>query len=44
MHRFSDPRLLQIMRNHIDEINRLEQEQIDALNEELPFAQRELEN
>ncbi|MBW2479565.1 MAG: GNAT family N-acetyltransferase, partial [Deltaproteobacteria bacterium] len=44
LHRFSDPRLLQIMQNHIDEINRLEQEQIDALNAELPFARRELEN
>ena len=44
LHRFSDPRLLQIMQNHIDEINRLEQEQIDALNEEMPFAQRELKN
>ncbi len=44
LHRFSDPRLLQIMQNHIDEINRLEQAQIDALNEELPFAQKELKN
>jgi predicted N-acyltransferase len=40
LHRFSDPRLLQIMQNHIDEINRLEQEQIDTLNHELPFAQQ----
>jgi predicted N-acyltransferase len=44
LHRFSDPRMLQIMRNHIDEINRLEQEQIDSLNQELPFARRELSN
>jgi len=44
LHRFSDPRMLQIMQNHIDEINRLEQEQIDALNAELPFAQHELKN
>jgi uncharacterized protein len=44
LHRFSDPRMLQIMQNHIDEINRLEQEQIDALNNELPFARRELSN
>jgi hypothetical protein len=27
------------MQTHIDEINRLEQEQIDALNHEMPFAQ-----
>ena len=44
LHRFSDPRLLQVMQNHIDEINRLEQEQIDALNSELPFAQQRLRN
>jgi len=44
LHRFSDPRMLQIMQNHIDEINRLEQEQIDALNNELPFARREYKN
>ena len=36
--------MLQIMQNHIDEINSLEQEQIDALNLELPFAQRGLKN
>ena len=44
LHRFSDPRMLQIMQNHIDEINRLEQEQIDALNNDLPFAQQQLKN
>ena len=44
LHRFCDPRMLQIMQNHIDEINRLEQEQIDALNDELPFARKELKN
>jgi hypothetical protein len=27
------------MENHIDEINRLEQGQIDALNSKLPLAQ-----
>jgi predicted N-acyltransferase len=44
LHRFSDPRMLQVMQNHIDEINRLEQEQIDALNQELPYAQQRLKN
>ena len=39
LHRFYDPGLVRIMQTHIDEINRLEQEQIDALNHELPFAQ-----
>jgi predicted N-acyltransferase len=38
LHRFADQRLRQIMQTHIEEINRLEQEQIDALNQDLPFA------
>ena len=40
LHRFSDLRLASVMQNHIDAINRLEQEQIDSLNLDLPFAQR----
>ena len=40
LHRFCDPRLSRIMETHLDEINRLEQEQIDAFNRELPFAQQ----
>jgi len=40
LHRFFDPRLAKIMQTHIDEINRLEQEHIDNLNHELPFARR----
>ena len=40
LHRFYDSRLLQIMQTHIAEINRLEQEQIDALNQELPLTKR----
>ena len=39
LHRFADPRLRGIMERHIAEINRQEQEQIEALNEEVPFAQ-----
>jgi predicted N-acyltransferase len=38
LHRFFDPRLDQIMKAHIEEINRLEQEHIDELNLEVPFA------
>jgi uncharacterized protein len=38
LHRFYDPRLHQIMATHVDEINRWEQEHIDALNLELPTA------
>lgn len=40
LHHFYDSGLFRIMQTHIDEINRLEQEQIDALNRELPFTQR----
>jgi predicted N-acyltransferase len=40
LHRFYDQRLAGIMQRHIDEINRLEQQQIDNLNLELPFVQR----
>lgn len=38
LHRFCDERLDRLMRTHIDEINRLEQEQIDITNANLPFA------
>ena len=38
LHRFADPRLRKIMRTHIDEINRLEEVQIEALNQAIPFA------
>ncbi|MCK5485295.1 MAG: N-acetyltransferase, partial [Desulfobacterales bacterium] len=40
LHRFFDQRLDHIMKAHIGEINRLEQEHIDELNLELPFAQK----
>ena len=40
LHRFYDSRLASVMKTHIDEINRLEQKQIDHLNQELPFAHR----
>jgi predicted N-acyltransferase len=40
LHRFTDRRLRKIMQTHINEINRLELEQIDALNQRLPFANR----
>lgn len=39
LHRFYDSRLARVMQTHIEEINRLEQEQIDNLNYDLPFAQ-----
>ena len=40
LHRFFDQRLDQIMKTHIEEINRLEQEHIDELNLEVPFARK----
>lgn len=38
LHRFYEPRLQKLMELHIDEINRLGQEQIDALNAGLPYT------
>ncbi|MFC1813980.1 peptidogalycan biosysnthesis protein [Thermodesulfobacteriota bacterium] len=38
LRRFYDRRLWHVFRFHIDKINRIEQEQIDALNKELPYS------
>ncbi|KPJ76961.1 MAG: hypothetical protein AMJ54_09860 [Deltaproteobacteria bacterium SG8_13] len=38
LHRFYEQQLSQVMQTHIDEINRLEQDQIDDLNSLLPLA------
>jgi len=38
LHRFYDPRMRWVMANHIDEINRLEKEQIENLNRSIPFS------
>ncbi len=40
LHRFYNPRLAQILRSYIGEVNELEQREIDAINQELPFSQR----
>jgi predicted N-acyltransferase len=40
LHRFYDERLEWVMRAHLDEINRLEQDHIDTLNAQLPLAHR----
>ena len=40
LHRFTDERLQMIMNRHIEAINRLEDQQIDALNQQLPFKKR----
>jgi hypothetical protein len=39
LHRFYHPRLAQIFRSHINQINELEQREMDTLNQELPFKQ-----
>jgi predicted N-acyltransferase len=39
LHRFYDPNLTRLLHTHIERINEAEQEQIDALNRTLPFAQ-----
>lgn len=39
VHRFYNPRLMQIFRSYIGEVNAMEQREMDAINEELPFKQ-----
>jgi len=39
LHRFQDERLAGIMSAHIGRINRMEQEQIESLNQAIPFAE-----
>ncbi|MBO1348254.1 MAG: N-acetyltransferase [Hormoscilla sp. GUM202] len=41
LHRFYNQRLMQILRTHIAKINEMEREQIEAINQELPFSKRE---
>ncbi|ERN41127.1 hypothetical protein KR51_00023910 [Rubidibacter lacunae KORDI 51-2] len=42
LHRFTDPRMAQILQHYIGEIDAAEQEAIDAINDELPFSKREV--
>ena len=37
LHRFYHPRLQHILNHHIDEINAMEQQEIDRINQDLPF-------
>jgi len=39
LHRFYDSRLAQILNSYIGEVNRMEQQEIDAINLDLPFKQ-----
>jgi predicted N-acyltransferase len=43
LHRFYHGKMTQILRNYIQEINQMEQEEIDAINQDLPFSKREIE-
>ncbi len=39
LHRFYNPRLSQILQTYIREINEMEQQEIDAINQDIPFKQ-----
>lgn len=42
MHRFYNPRMGKILRSYIGEINEMEQQEIEAINQDLPFSKREI--
>jgi uncharacterized protein len=42
LHRFYDKRMSQLLHHYIDEINAIEQQEIDAINQDLPFSKREI--
>lgn len=42
LHRFYNPRMARILNNYIDDVNRLEQEEISAINNNLPFNKQEI--
>jgi uncharacterized protein len=41
LHRFYNPRFSQILRNYISEVNVMEQREIEAINEQVPFKQEQ---
>ena len=43
LHRFYNRRFSQILHSYINEVNELEQQEIDAINQDLPFSQRDCE-
>jgi len=43
MHRFYHRRLSQILRSYMSEVNEMEQQEIDAINQEIPFTKREIQ-
>jgi predicted N-acyltransferase len=42
LHRFYNRKMEQILRNYIEEINQMELEEIEAINNDLPFSKREI--
>ncbi|AIE74530.1 MULTISPECIES: GNAT family N-acetyltransferase [unclassified Synechocystis] len=42
LHRFYHPKMQQILQIYIDEINAMEQAEIDAINQDLPFSRKEI--
>lgn len=42
LHRFYNQRMTQILRHYIGEINQMEEEEIEAINQDLPFSKREI--
>jgi len=43
VHRFYNQRMSKILRNYIGEINEMEQQEIDSINQDLPFTKREID-
>ena len=43
LHRFYHPRLTKILRSYISEVNEIERQQIEAINLDIPFSQRQPE-
>ncbi|HEY9297041.1 MAG TPA: GNAT family N-acetyltransferase, partial [Phormidium sp.] len=43
LHRFYHPRLTKILKSYISEVNEIEQQQIEAINLDIPFSQRQPE-
>jgi predicted N-acyltransferase len=41
LHHFYNRRLAQILRSYISEVNELEQQEIEAINQELPYSRRD---
>ncbi|MEL6788640.1 MAG: GNAT family N-acetyltransferase, partial [Cyanobacteria bacterium J06607_15] len=42
LHRFYNPRMAKVLHNYIDDVNRMSQEEITAINNNLPFNREEI--